>query len=318
MSSSAGKLDKMADYLEGNLETASTTAFGKRVTAFKGKHILAALRKKNDKYEDDKVATKLITELLLTKKYFHKAIKNPDKTEARSKLIAARGPDSLTFDVKGRYIWIYEGNPFWRNLYLGIIIGGFFGCCLFPIWPRFVKVGVWYVAVTFLLFMLALIAVRLVVFGFCWLVGYDVWILPNLFDDEATVYDSFQPLYTAQPAGGQWMGRVGVFIFLVAAGYWVYQQPTEFDGYVEAQKDFLSDLYSGNLLNDKSQEDMDNIDKVIPLEELLRQEQEAEAAAAAEAESEESFMDKLINEVVAEDELEDQLADLAEEENMGA
>ena len=56
----------------------------------------------------------------------------------------------------------------------------------------------------------------------------------------------------------------------VAFCVWVYQQPTEFDEYVQAQKDFLDDLYSGALLNDMSQQDIENIDRVIPLEELLQ------------------------------------------------
>ena len=91
----------------------------------------------------------------------------------------------------------------------------------------------------------------------------------------------------------------------VAFCVWVYQQPTEFDEYVQAQKDFLDDLYSGALLNDMSQQDIENIDRVIPLEELLQMEEEAKAkeaaAAAAAATDEESVVDRILNEALEED-----------------
>jgi len=156
--------------------------------------------------------------------------------------------------------------------------------------------------------MVALIVFRLTVFGIAWLCGYDVWVLPNLFDDDATFYDSFKPLIDIEKNESQIAGRAGVFIFLLAAGYWVYQQPTEFDGYISAQKSFIDDLYSGALLTDMSQKDKENIDTIIPVEELLRMEQEAEAAAAAAAaaaDDEMDFMDKFVNEVLDEDAEED-------------
>lgn len=300
-------MDKLANHLQYYVESASSTSHGKRVTAFKGKRLLEVLKKyKKGKYEDDDQASHVASLLLQQKRYFHRAEKNPDKTEVKSRLIFSKKVNAQTaFEPKGRYVWIYEGSKTWRNVYLTCIIVGFFLCCLFPIWPRFVKVGVWYLSVTFLLFMIALIIFRLTVFGIAWICGYDLWVLPNIFDDDATFYDSFKPLIHKEPSGGHIYGRIGVTIFLVAAAYWVYQQPTEFDGYISAQRDFIDDLYSGALLTDMSQHDKDNLDTVIPVEELLRMEQEAEAAAAAAevaAEDDMDFMDKFVNEVIDEDE----------------
>merc|ERR1711991_1266392 len=164
------------------------------------------------------------------------------------------------------------------------------------------KVGVWYLSVTFLLIMGGFIVVRLFVFGTCWIAGYDFWILPNFFDEEASIMQSVTPLYTFEKGGGSLKTRLAVF---VAFCVWVYQQPTEFDEYVQAQKDFLDDLYSGALLNDMSQQDIENIDRVIPLEELLQMEEEAKAkeaaAAAAAATDEESVVDRILNEALEED-----------------
>ena len=49
-------------------------------------------------------------------------------------------------------------------------------------------------------------------------------------------------------------------------------QPSEFDGFVQGQGDFLKDLYAGTLLSDMSQEDKENIDKpkVQSLDDLLK------------------------------------------------
>jgi len=302
-----GALDKLGDHLAYYVETASSTSHGKRVDAFKGKKLLEVLKKyKKGKYEDDDTALHVASLLLQQKRYFHRAEKNPDKTESKSRLIFSKKSNAQsTFEPKGRYVMIHEGSKTWRNVYLTCIIVGFFLCCLFPIWPRFVKVGVWYLSVTFLLAMIVLIVFRLTVFGIAWICGYDIWVLPNVFDDDASFFDSFKPLIHKEPSGGQIYGRIGVTIFLVAACYWVYQQPTEFDGYISAQRTFIDDLYSGALLTDMSQHDKDNLDTVIPVEELLRMEQEEAAAAAAEledADSDTDFMDKFVNEVIDEDE----------------
>ena len=48
---------------------------------------------------------------------------------------------------------------------------------------------------------------------------------------------------------------------IVYFAYWAYSQPTEFDAFLGAQKDFVDDLYSGNLLADVAQEAKMNIDR---------------------------------------------------------
>ncbi|CDJ42289.1 hypothetical protein ETH_00001485 [Eimeria tenella] len=61
--------------------------------------------------------------------------------------------------------------------------------CMFPAWPLKLKIGVWYIAVVFLTILLFLIVLRLVLFLLLWFVGFDFWLLPNLFnEDAATLY----------------------------------------------------------------------------------------------------------------------------------
>merc|ERR1711924_361931 len=55
--------------------------------------------------------------------------------------------------------------------------------------------------------------------------------------------------------GALLMGTVAFFA-------WAYNQPTDFDLFVEAQKEFIDDLYDGKLLTDFSQQSKDDIDLV--------------------------------------------------------
>lgn len=67
---------------------------------------------------------------------------------------------------------------------------------------------------------------------------------------------------------------MGSILCLVAFVYWACTQPTEFDGLIQAQKDFIDDLYSGNLLADVPADPRTMVDrskKVPSLEDLLRE-----------------------------------------------
>ena len=42
---------------------------------------------------------------------------------------------------------------------------------------------------------------------------------------------------------------MGCLLTIVGFVYWACTQPTEFDGLLKVQKDFIDDLYSGELFN---------------------------------------------------------------------
>ena len=52
---------------------------------------------------------------------------------------------------------------------------------------------------------------------------------------------------------GQGIYRSAVVVAFGALVYWAYSQPTEFDSLITAQKQFMHDLYEGNLLSDVAQ-----------------------------------------------------------------
>jgi translocation protein SEC62 len=177
------------------------------------------------------------------------------------------------FDEAGYFTWLYEGDVTKKNLMTGALVMGFLFCVCFPIWPTFLRVFVWYLSVSLLLFIFFLITIRGFLFLCVWIIGWECWFLPNLFDESLGFVDSFKPVISCEPTKlGQLPYRLGVGVAFFSFCYWAVTQPSEFDGFVSAQGDFLKDLYAGTLLSDMSQEEKDNIDKpkMQSLEDLLK------------------------------------------------
>ena len=156
------------------------------------------------------------------------------------------------------------------------------------------KVWVWYLSVTFLIFVFTLCLLRSLAFLTLWVCGYDFWFLPNLFDESLGVAESFVPVYTfGRSSSGQGYARAIVVVAMAATIHWAISQPSEFDGMIKAQKHFLDDLYSGNLLTDMSQQSKDDIDKpkMKSLDDLL---QELDAVDVEDEEKSEKIIEKLM------------------------
>lgn len=102
----------------------------------------------------------------------------------------------------GYYMWIWEGSQV--KLYMGaaalvaVVLAG----VLFPLWPNFLRLGVWYLSIAVLCLVgvfFAIAIVRLIIY----VITYPVlprgfWIFPNLFEDVGIV-ESFIPLYGFDP-----------------------------------------------------------------------------------------------------------------------
>ena len=158
-----------------------------------------------------------------------------------------------------------------------MMTGGLILCALLmalqPVWPMYIRVFVWYLAVSFLLFVFGLILIRALLFLFVWIAGYEFWFLPNLFDESLGFYESFVPVFSFEPTKeGQLWIRLSVGIGFFSFCYWAVTQPSEFEGFVQGQGDFINDLYAGKLLSDMSQTDKENIDKprMQSLDDLLK------------------------------------------------
>ena len=107
-------------------------------------------------------------------------------------------PQQFTEDDM-HYVWFYEGSQWKRNLYGLLALLAVVTVVLFPLWPYFLRRGVWYLSMGCLgllgaFFGLAII--RLIIFIFTVAIGPQpgIWIFPNLFEDVGFV-DSFIPFW---------------------------------------------------------------------------------------------------------------------------
>ena len=237
-----------------------------------------------------------VAKLMLKHEYFHRSQKGADK----GYLEMSR---DQTFDPAGYYTWLYLGSQTLSHLMTALIIIGLLVVTCFPIWPQFLKICMWYLSVTLLIFMLTFLTLRAIIWLAVWVCGYEFWILPRLFDESLNFCESFVPVWSWEPVlGGQGYYRVTVFIGFIAFGIWAWSQPTDFDSFLAAQKDFVADLYEGNLLSDTSQESRENIDKprMQSLEDILKSLDEEEEEPE---ESGDDMIDKLLDSELDDDEL---------------
>lgn len=103
-----------------------------------------------------------------------------------------------TMDPDAYYAWSYtKPNPM-MLVYSILMIAGVFILILFPLWPTFMRTGVWYLsmgAMGLLGLLFAIAIVRLIIFVITYLaMPRAFWLFPNLFED-CGVLESFQPVY---------------------------------------------------------------------------------------------------------------------------
>jgi len=94
------------------------------------------------------------------------------------------------------YVIVYEGSSGMQHFLLALIIVGVLLACMFPVWPMWAKIGIWYLSVIFLSLYFGVLILRMLIFTLFWIVGFDFWIFPNLNDEYCGFLDSFQPLYS--------------------------------------------------------------------------------------------------------------------------
>lgn len=278
---------RFAKYLHSTIPLREAQQLSKRVNYFRGRKLLEVLVANGAAAEEPKskeakgrpgcaseAEAKQVGVALLRMGLIHASeVANKQKRELRP----LRTQDVFTAD--GYYTWIYEGSKTMRNAMLALLGVAFVGMCMYPIWPASIKTGIWYVSVTLLIFLFVLFTVRLVVYVTFWAGGFEFWILPNFFDEDLGVLESFLPVYSFSKAGDlgdTWYFRAAGAVMLLAFVYWCTQQPTDFDELYASQMEFLAELYDGKLLSSPLEEStVPKLDNSIPdLEELQKQVEE--------------------------------------------
>lgn len=115
---------------------------------------------------------------------------NKDKPTFIKATKADLSPDSY-------YMWNYTKPSPYMFIYGVLLIIGIFAVILFPLWPRFMKTGVYYLSMGLLgllglFFVIAII--RFIIYIISLIVGKPFWLFPNLFADVGVI-ESFIPLY---------------------------------------------------------------------------------------------------------------------------
>ncbi|GBG24516.1 Translocation protein sec62 [Hondaea fermentalgiana] len=268
------QVKRFASYLHANIPLREAVQMDKRVNYFRGKKLIEVLcagkpAKNKPPCETEEDAIKVGLALLRMGLIHASEVADKKRRILRPIRTNEFGPDSYL-------TWIYQGSNTMRNMLLVLLIVVVTAMCLFPVWPQFAKVGIWYVAVTILLFLFVLFTVRLLLYIVFWTIGFEFWILPNFFDDDLGVADSFRPVYSFQTADDlmqSYYFRISGAFVLIAFAAWCWQQPTEFDELYAQQMEFLAELYDGKLLGDKPSEIeqalKNSVFKVEELEKLI-------------------------------------------------
>lgn len=167
--------------------------------------LVAALPPDGAPPENDKEVERIGDELI-QRNFCYKAMYKPlvpTKSDSGSeKKPAKKWPDRLgrtpqqKFDCEGYYVITYEGGGGLQHFLLALIIAGVLLACMFPVWPMWAKVGIWYLTVIFLSLYFGVLILRMIVYTLFWIIGFDFWIFPNLNDEYCGFLDSFQPLYS--------------------------------------------------------------------------------------------------------------------------
>ena len=102
------------------------------------------------------------------------------------------------FEPLMHYMWIYEVPSVKTRVYSILAVIAVFAVVLFPLWPMFMRQGVWYLSVGMmgllgLFFAMAIF--RLILFCLTvFVTPPGLWLFPNLFEDVG-FFDSFKPLW---------------------------------------------------------------------------------------------------------------------------
>lgn len=140
---------------------------------------------------------------LLLKKFYHRAKKIVKMDGAKKKFKLDMHDYQMFEDSNQPYVWLYEPTSLKAWLLCFGVIFAVIGICLFPLWPSFIRTGIYYLCIAGLIFLsslLSLAILRHIVFFALWTVTFGklhLWILPNLTEDVG-FFESFWPLYTIE------------------------------------------------------------------------------------------------------------------------
>lgn len=169
--------------------------------------------------------------------------------------------DQSTQSDSAFYSFVINPKSKSSRLYTLLIIGAVIAVCLFQIWPLKLKLAVFYTSVILLYVLvrnshllnfispspqISLILVRLAVYVFFRILGFNAYIFPNLFEEvkffpinipnnpiQVSFLDSFKPFFSFEKCEDGTVGYVARAVGLVILAYLMFrlsQEPEIIDG----------------------------------------------------------------------------------------
>lgn len=155
-----------------------------------------------------------------------------------------------------------EGNDKYQSLYLGLIIFAIIACMCFRLWPIWLKKGIWYLSFYLLVFLVVTAIFRVILWGFLYHFGFEVWLFPNYWIDSNDPRDSFLPVWSYEVRDDMFEFRSIIFriisgSLIVYMGYQFCQDEKNIEDLKDLAQNGISDLFEygqdfmlGNALGD--------------------------------------------------------------------
>ena len=115
-----------------------------------------------------------------------------------------------------------------------------------PIWPYKMKLVVWWVSYILLIILVTIYVVRLAVYLFFYIFGYDVWIFPDINNDKLGFVDSFKKVISWDKRNESWITISIRIVIASITGYiafCIYKNPGLIDDAKNVVIDALKDFY---------------------------------------------------------------------------
>ena len=146
---------------------------------------------------------------------------------------------------------------------------------LMPVWPYKVKLAVYWTSYFLLWAMIGLYIVRLAIYIFFYIFGFDVWILPDMDDPKLGFIDSYRRVISFESRKDKWYFIVIRIILAIISGYiafCVYKNPKLVDDAQNFVVNIIKDLYHYGedkfVNNNSTAVKVKNKEKYISLEDL--------------------------------------------------
>ena len=180
-----------------------------------------------------------------------------------------------SFDPSFFYVLNINRSKSKIYFYLFLIIFAILLYVLMPVWPYKMKVAVWWISYVLLLAIIGLYIVRLIIYVFFYIFGFDVWLFPDMDDPKLGVIDSFKRVMSFESRKDKWYFIVIRLILAIISGYvgfCVYKNPKLIDDAQSFVVNIVKDLYHYGedkfVNNNSTAVKLKNKKKYISLEDL--------------------------------------------------